>query len=45
VADAVVIGSRIIEEIEQSKPEEILPRVRVLLGGIRVAMDTVEVTA
>lgn len=45
VADAVVIGSRIIEEIEQSKPEEILPRVRVLLGSIRTAMDTVEVTA
>jgi tryptophan synthase alpha chain len=45
VADAVVIGSRIIEEIEQSKPEEILPRVRALLGSIRTAMDTVEVTA
>jgi tryptophan synthase alpha chain len=45
VADAVVIGSRIIEEIEQSKPEEILPRVGALLGSIRTAMDTVEVTA
>jgi tryptophan synthase alpha chain len=45
VADAVVIGSRIIEEIENSKPDEILPRVKTLLSGIRQAMDSVEVAA
>ncbi|WP_306477412.1 tryptophan synthase subunit alpha [Methyloversatilis sp.] len=45
VADAVVIGSRIIEEIENSPADEILPRVKTLLSGIRTAMDSVEVTA
>jgi tryptophan synthase alpha chain len=45
VADAVVIGSRIIEEIENSPPDEILPRVKTLLSGIRAAMDSVEVAA
>lgn len=39
VADAVVIGSRIIEEIEQSPPGEAPQRVTALLGGIRRAMD------
>jgi len=39
VADAVVVGSRIIEEIEQSSPEEAPKRVAALLGGIRRAMD------
>jgi tryptophan synthase alpha chain len=39
VADAVVIGSRIIEEIEQSKPSEAPARVTALLAGIRKAMD------
>jgi tryptophan synthase alpha chain len=39
VADAVVIGSRIIEEIEQSPPGEAARRVTTLLGGIRRAMD------
>lgn len=39
VADAVVIGSRIIEEIEQSPPGEAPQRVSALLGGIRRAMD------
>ncbi len=45
VADAVVIGSRIIEEMENSKPDELLPRVKALLGGIRQAMDSAEVLA
>lgn len=45
VADGVVIGSRIIEEIENSRPDEILPRVKALLSGIRQAMDAVEVAA
>ena len=45
VADAVVIGSRIIEEIENSPADEILPRVKTLLSGIRAAMDSIEVAA
>lgn len=39
VADAVVIGSRIIEEIENSPREEIPARVSAFLRGIRRAMD------
>jgi tryptophan synthase alpha chain len=39
VADAVVIGSRIIEEIEKSTPVEAPGRVTALLAGIRKAMD------
>jgi tryptophan synthase alpha chain len=39
VADAVVIGSRIIEEIEQSPPGQAPERVTALLSGIRRAMD------
>jgi tryptophan synthase alpha chain len=39
VADAVVIGSRIIEEIENSPPDEAPQRVCAFLKGIRTAMD------
>jgi tryptophan synthase alpha chain len=39
VADAVVIGSRIIEEIENSPAADALARVTALLAGIRAAMD------
>ena len=39
VADAVVIGSRIIEIIEQSSPGEAPARVSEFLRGVRVAMD------
>ncbi|HTY02622.1 MAG TPA: tryptophan synthase subunit alpha [Rhodocyclaceae bacterium] len=39
VADAVVIGSRIIEEIEQSPAGQAPQRVTALLAGIRSAMD------
>lgn len=39
VADAVVIGSRIIEEIEQSPREEAVARVESFLRGIRQALD------
>lgn len=38
-ADAIVIGSRIIEEIENSPREEAAARVGVFLRGIRCAMD------
>jgi tryptophan synthase alpha chain len=39
VADGVVIGSRIIEEIEQASPREAPRRVTALLADIRKAMD------
>ncbi len=39
VADAVVIGSRIIEEIENSPVDEVLNRVSAFLSGVRAAMD------
>lgn len=45
VADGVVIGSRIIEEIEGSPADQVLPRVKALVGSIRQAMDSQEVTA
>ena len=40
VADAVVIGSRLVQEIETSKPEEINARVTAWLSTIRKALDT-----
>ena len=39
VADAVVIGSRIIEEIESSPPDQITVRVEAFMRGIRQALD------
>ena len=39
VADAVVIGSRVIQEIENSPREEATERVRSFLAGIRIALD------
>jgi len=39
IADAVVIGSRIIEEIEKSTPETACANVKVLIAGIRAGMD------
>ncbi len=39
IADAVVIGSRIIEEIEAGSPEGAPARVTGLLASIRAAMD------
>ena len=39
VADAVVIGSRIIEEIENSPREQAAQRVTAFLSGIRAALD------
>jgi tryptophan synthase alpha chain len=38
-ADAVVIGSRIIQEMEAATLETAVERVRVLVSGIRQAMD------
>jgi tryptophan synthase alpha chain len=39
LADAVVIGSRIIEEIEQSPPDKVCANVGTLVDAIRRAMD------
>ncbi|MDE2600402.1 MAG: tryptophan synthase subunit alpha [Rhodocyclaceae bacterium] len=39
VADAVVIGSRIIEEIERSDPKDAPLNVRTFLRSIRTALD------
>jgi tryptophan synthase alpha chain len=38
-ADAVVIGSRIIQEIESAGPEHAVARVKALLAPIRAALD------
>jgi tryptophan synthase alpha chain len=38
-ADAVVIGSRIIQEIEASGPENVVARVSAFLKPIRRALD------
>jgi len=38
-ADAVVIGSRIIQEIEAAGPEQAVARVQALLRPIRAALD------
>ena len=39
IADAVVIGSRLIEEIETSGAEQLLGNLAALVGDIRKAMD------
>jgi tryptophan synthase alpha chain len=39
VADAVVIGSRIVQEIEQSTPESMLDNVKIFVAGVRAALD------
>jgi tryptophan synthase alpha chain len=39
VADAVVIGSRLVQEIESSTAERLIGNLSTLLGGIRRAMD------
>ena len=41
VADAVVIGSRIIQEIEASKPGQEVDNVKAFMSGIRKAIDEV----
>ena len=38
-ADAVVIGSRIIQEIENGAPEQAVARVKSFLRPIREALD------
>jgi tryptophan synthase alpha chain len=41
-ADAVVIGSRIIEEIERSPRDQVAANVTAFLKGIRTALDQIE---
>jgi tryptophan synthase alpha chain len=42
VADAVVIGSRLIEEIEAAGPDHAVQKVRDFVSGIRRALDEAE---
>lgn len=42
VADAVVIGSRLVQEIEASRPENVNTRVTAFMRSVRDAMDRVE---
>ncbi len=39
-ADAVVIGSRIVEEIEHSHPDKLMMNVEILVKSLRDAIDT-----
>lgn len=43
VSDAVVIGSRIIEELERTPKEQAVPAVKAFLSSIRKAIDEVAV--
>ena len=38
-ADAVVVGSRLVQEVETAGPVEVVERVRALMAGFRQAMD------
>ena len=40
IADAVVIGSWLVQEIENSAPGEVVGNLGRLVGGIRRAMDS-----
>ncbi|NMG44637.1 tryptophan synthase subunit alpha [Aromatoleum toluvorans] len=42
VADAVVIGSRIIEEIENSPRDQAVARVKAFVEGVRGALDQIQ---
>lgn len=39
ISDAVVIGSRIVQEIENSAPEAMLGNVKNFVAGVRAALD------
>jgi tryptophan synthase alpha chain len=39
VSDAVVIGSRLVQEIERSSAEQAVPNIKALVGEIRRALD------
>jgi len=38
-ADAVVVGSRIVQEIESADAREVVAKVRSLVAGLRHGMD------
>jgi tryptophan synthase alpha chain len=38
-ADAVVVGSRLVQEVESAKPGEVVERVKALMADFRRAMD------
>ena len=38
-ADAVVVGSRLVQEIESASSEQVISKVKALMSGIRHAMD------
>jgi tryptophan synthase alpha chain len=42
VADAIVIGSRIIEEIERSPRDRVAANVTAFVAEIRTALDQIE---
>ena len=42
VSDAVVIGSRIVQEIESSAPDAVLGNVQNFVAGVRAALDCKE---
>ena len=39
IADAVVVGSRLVQEIESAAARELVPKVKALMSAIRGAMD------
>ena len=39
ISDAVVIGSRLVQEIEKSAPDRVVGNVRALVAGFRQALD------
>jgi tryptophan synthase alpha chain len=45
IADAVVIGSRIVQEIERSSRDAVIEHVTALVRDIRAAMDELQQTA
>jgi tryptophan synthase alpha chain len=45
VADAVVIGTKVIQVVEEQPREQVLPAISSFLGEIRAALDSSEQTA
>lgn len=43
-ADAVVVGSRIVQEIESANASEVVEKVRTLVAGLRAGMDRQQTT-
>ena len=43
VADAIIIGSRIIQELEATSPERAVEAIERFVGGIRAAIDAIAI--